>query len=157
MHPFDESSQQYIATITVNSRLYNVTVHLSYDGTEHTGRLWFAEDSWDDDGVPDRGLLPGRTESEVIGLARALSQDELVARFHRSRANRRRYVALRAVTEEMLRKVRYLNQVAISMRAGMLDSAGAAQEIGLTEQQLHELVRRLRDSAGLEVKRGSDI
>jgi hypothetical protein len=36
------------------------------------------------------------------------------------------------------------------MRAGMLDLEGAAQEIDLTERQLHELVRRMRDAAGLD-------
>ncbi|HEU4643737.1 MAG TPA: hypothetical protein VFS44_14870 [Gemmatimonadaceae bacterium] len=65
-------------------------------------------------------------------------------------ADRRRYLALRAVTVELLGKVRYLNQVAIAMRTGMLDLEGAAQEIDLTERQLHELVRRMRDAAGLD-------
>ena len=44
-----------------------------------------------------------------------------------------------------------LNQVAISMRAGLLDVDGAAQEIDLTEKQLHELIDRLRSYAGVEV------
>lgn len=65
-------------------------------------------------------------------------------------ADRRRYLALRAITGDLLGKVRYLNQVAIAMRAGMLDLEGAAQEIDLTERQLHELVRRMRDAAGLD-------
>jgi len=50
----------------------------------------------------------------------------------------------------MLSKIRYLNQVAISMRAGLLDVDGAAQEIALTERQLHEIVDRLRALAGVE-------
>jgi hypothetical protein len=57
---------------------------------------------------------------------------------------------LRKVTEEILSKIRYLNQVAISMRAGLLDMDGAAQEIDLTEKQLHELIDRLRSYAGVE-------
>ena len=50
----------------------------------------------------------------------------------------------------MLSKIRYLNQVSISMRAGLLDVSGAASEIEITERQLHELVDRLRSFAGQE-------
>jgi hypothetical protein len=65
-------------------------------------------------------------------------------------AEKRRYHKLRRVTEDMLVKVRFMNQLAISMRAGLLDAEGAAQEIELTERQLHDLVNVLRDAAGLE-------
>jgi len=54
------------------------------------------------------------------------------------------------VTEDILAKVKYMNQVAISMRAGFLDAEGAAQEIELTERQLHDLVGTLRHHAGVE-------
>jgi hypothetical protein len=50
----------------------------------------------------------------------------------------------------MLAKIRYMNQLSISMRAGLLDMEGAAQEIEGAERQLHELVDRLRDAAGVE-------
>jgi len=40
--------------------------------------------------------------------------------------------------------------VAISMRAGLLDVEGAAQEIDLTEKQLHALIDRLAIHAGIE-------
>ena len=36
------------------------------------------------------------------------------------------------------------------MRAGLLDMDGAAQEIDLTEKQLHELIDRLKSYAGVE-------
>ena len=39
------------------------------------------------------------------------------------------------------------------MRAGLIDLDGAAQEIDVTEHQLHELIRRLREVAGLEDNR----
>ena len=57
---------------------------------------------------------------------------------------------LRATTGELLRNVRYLNQVAVSMRAGLIDMEGAAQEIDFTEHELHEIITRLRDVAGVE-------
>jgi hypothetical protein len=36
------------------------------------------------------------------------------------------------------------------MRAGLLDIDGAAQEISMTERQLHELIDALRSHAGVE-------
>ena len=50
----------------------------------------------------------------------------------------------------MLARVRYLNQVSLSMRAGLLDADGAAQEIGLVEEQLHEIVSQLKSVAARE-------
>jgi len=43
--------------------------------------------------------------------------------------------------------------VSISMRAGLLDEEGAAQELELTEKQLHELIGHLRYSVGVEGER----
>lgn len=76
--------------------------------------------------------------------------EERFARSERASLDRRRYLALRGVTDEFLGTLRYLNQVTIAMRAGMLDLEGAAQEIDATEQQLHDLVRRMREVAGLD-------
>jgi hypothetical protein len=62
----------------------------------------------------------------------------------------RRFLGLRKHTDEILAKIRYLNQVAISMRAGLLDVEGAAQELDLTEKQLHQLIDQLSEHAGKE-------
>lgn len=150
MRPLEESVQPHIATVNVGGQRFGVSVLISYDGIEYVGRLWYAEEDWEDAGIPDRGVLPGRSRDEVIAQARRLTGDELVARYKRAAANKRRFLALRSVTDEFLRKVRYLNQVAISMRAGLIDLDGAAQEIDVTEHQLHELIRRLREVAGVE-------
>ena len=61
-----------------------------------------------------------------------------------------RFLEFRRTTDEVLTKIRYLHQVAVSMRSGMLDSEGASQEIELTERQLHDCIRRLREQAGFE-------
>ena len=37
-----------------------------------------------------------------------------------------------------------------SIRAGLLDQEGAAQELDITEKQLHELVDRLHTAAGVD-------
>jgi hypothetical protein len=150
MMPAEDSIERDITTIGAEDRRLNVSLIVSYDGIEHVGRLWFSEEEWEDQGIPDRGVISGRSSDEVIASARALTEPELLARLQRATVNKRRYLSLRAVTDDILRKVRYLNQVAVSMRAGLVDLEGAATEIDFTEHQLHELVARLRDAAGVE-------
>jgi hypothetical protein len=151
MSQMDDTTQPHITTIDVEGKRFNVSVRIVYDGIEYVGRLWFAEDGWDDHGLPDRGAFPGRSKEEVIAFARRLFPHELVQRYRRAQAEKRRFKGLRKVTDEVLSKIRYLNQVAISMRAGLLDMEGAAQEIDLTERQLHELIDRLKSYAGVEL------
>jgi len=139
-----------ITTIDVDDHQFRVTVHSAHDGVEFVGRLWFADVSWDNSGIPDRGVLPGRTEAEVLALARRLRPDELLQRYRRANAEKRRFHGLRHLTLEMLAKIRYMNQVAVSMRTGLLDREAAAQEMELTEQQLKELVKQARVLAGVE-------
>jgi hypothetical protein len=146
----DENVQPHIATLEYDGRRFNVTCKVVFDGIEYVGHLWFADEAWDDNGVPDRGSLPGRTRDETLTLARRLTPQELMLRYRRALAEKRRFTGLRKATEDILEKIRYLNQVAISMRAGLLDSDGAAAEIELTERQLHEIVEKLKVFAGIE-------
>jgi len=146
----DDSVQPHIATLEYDGRRFNVTCKVVFDGIEYVGHLWFADEAWDDSGVPDRGSLPGRTREETLTLARRLTPQELMLRYRRALAEKRRFTGLRKATEDILEKIRYLNQVAISMRAGLLDSDGAAAEIELTERQLHEIVEKLKVFAGIE-------
>ena len=150
MSTYDEITQPHIATIEVDGRRYNVSCRVGFDGVEYVGRLWFSDESWDDLGLPDRGALPGHNKEEVLAQARRLTSEELVKRHRRALAEKRRFHGLRKATDEILAKIRYLNQVAISMRAGLLDVEGAAQEIDLTEKQLHALIDRLSSFAGVE-------
>jgi hypothetical protein len=146
----DDITQPHVGTIEYEGRRYNVSVRVVYDGIEYVGRLWFADESWDDLGLPDRGALPGKTRDEVVAQAKKLSTADLAKRHKRARAEKRRFLGLRRHTEDILAKIRYLNQVAISMRAGLLDVEGAAQEIDLTEKQLHVLIDQLGEHAGVE-------
>ena len=146
----DETVQPHIATLDYDGRRYNVSCRIAFDGIEYVGRLWFADESWDDGGLPDRGALPGRSRDEVLALARRLTQQELMLRYRRALAEKRRFTGLRRATDDILGKIRYLNQVAISMRAGLLDTEGAAAEIDLTERQLHEIIEKLKLHAGVE-------
>ena len=146
----DDNVQPHIATLDYDGRRFNVTCRVAFDGIEYVGQLWFADEAWDDNGVPDRGALAGRTREEALVLARRLTPQELMLRYRRALAEKRRFTGLRKATEDILEKIRYLNQVAISMRAGLLDSDGAAAEIELTERQLHEIVEKLKIFAGIE-------
>jgi hypothetical protein len=150
MSSYDEITQPHIATIESDGRRCNVSCRIGFDGVEYVGRLWFADESGDDLGRPDRGALPGRTKEEVLSLAKRLTEEELVKRHRRALSAKRRFRSLRKTTDEILAKIRFLNQVAISMRAGLLDVEGAAQEIDLTEKQLHALIDRLSSLAGVE-------
>lgn len=142
--------QPHVASIEHEGRRLDVSCRIAFDGVEYVGRLWFADETLADSGLTDRGALPGRSRDEVLALALRLTPAELALRYRRAVAERRRFHDLRRATEEILGKIRYLNQVSISMRAGLLDAEGAAQELELTERQLHDLVERLRYAAGVE-------
>ncbi len=150
MPPLSAVSQTVIGTIDVDGRQFRVTARAAHDGIEFVGRLWFADADWGNAGIPDRGVLPGRTEEEVLALARRLRPDELLTRYRRANAEKRRFHGLRQLTMELVAKIRYMNQVAISVRSGLLDAEAAAQEMELTERQLEELVRQVRMLAGVE-------
>jgi hypothetical protein len=150
MLPFGSVTRTAIATIDVDERRLRVTLHVAHDGVEYVGRLWFADTAWEDAGIPDRGVFPGRNEGEVLVLARRLRPDEMLQRYRRANAEKRRFHGLRQLTLEVLAKIRYLNQVAVSMRAGLLDVDAAQQELELTERQMVELVRQAKLLAGVE-------
>ena len=80
----DETVQPHIATLDYDGRRYNVSCRIAFDGIEYVGRLWFADETWDDGGLPDRGALPGRSRDEVLALARRLTQQELMLRYRRA-------------------------------------------------------------------------
>ncbi|MBK5189007.1 MAG: hypothetical protein JJD97_12250 [Gemmatimonadaceae bacterium] len=71
MMPAEDSIEREIATISDDGRRLAVSLSVSFDGIEHVGRLWFAEEEWEDEGIPDRGVIAGRTTEDVIAAARA--------------------------------------------------------------------------------------
>lgn len=150
MVPLHDVIQPVIATITEDGRTLRVSCRVAFDGVEYVGRLCFADQEIEDSELTDRGAIPGRTRDEVLALAQRLTPAELALRFRRAVTERRRYLDLRRLTEEVLSRIRYLNQVSIAMRARLLDQEGAAHELDVTEKQLHDLVTRLRVAAGVE-------
>jgi hypothetical protein len=143
-------AQPYVGTLEYLGRRYTVSCRLAFDGIEYVGRLWFTEDECDDVGLPDRAAIPGRTPDEVLDLARRLNAEELGRRHRRALAEKRHFLKLRRLTDDVLTKIRYMNQIAVSMREGWIDEDGASQELELTERQLHDCIDRLRGLAGQE-------
>lgn len=150
MPSLTQDTAPVVATIDHQGRRIVVTCRVGFDGIEHVGRLWFAEEGTGERGIPDRGAIPGRSADAVIELARTLSPQELALRHRRAVAEKRRYLQLRSVTDEIINRIRYMNQVAISVRMGMIDQEGAGQEMELIEHQLRDCVGRLRGAAGIE-------
>jgi hypothetical protein len=139
-----------IATIEHQGRRYVVTCRIGFDGVEYIGRLWFGPEDGGEGLMPDRAASPGRTRDEVLAFAQRFSTQELMVRHRRAMAEKRRYLSLRRATDEIIAKIRYMNQLALSMKAGVIDPEGAGQEMLLTEQQIIDVVKRLKDYAGLE-------
>jgi hypothetical protein len=151
MTTLEKFEMPHIATIDVEGRRYNVALRIDHDGVEFVGRLWFSDEAWaEDDGIVDQGVLPGKSPDAVIGQAQGFAERELVQRYRRALAQKRRFHALRRLTVEVLENIRHLNALATSMRAGLVEMDEAAAEIDQTEDRLHELIDRLRPVAGVE-------
>lgn len=149
MTMIEQTEPAHVTTVEIDGRRFNVTVAVEFDGVEHVGHLWFADEEWEDEGVRDHGIIAGQAPEAVLAHARQLSQPELALRFQRAQADKRRFHGLRRVTDEVLNHIRYLNKVATSMRAGLLDVDEAATEIDETEKRLHDMVGQLRHFAGV--------
>jgi hypothetical protein len=139
-----------IGTIDYQDRRIAVSCRIGFDGVEYVGHLWFAPEDGTGPALPDRAAIPGRSRDDVLAFAQRLTPHELVVRHRRALAEKRRYFRLRRATEEIIAKVKYMNQIAISMQAGVIDPDGASQELELTEQQIVEIVGRLKEFAGVE-------
>lgn len=141
--------QLHVTTVEIDGRRFNVSIAVEFDGIEHVGHLWFEDEEWDDDGLRDHGSIPGQSPDQVLSHARQLSQGELKLRYQRAVSDKRRFHGLRRATDDVLSNIRYLNKVATSMRAGLLDVDEAAAEIDETEKKLHHMVGQLRHFAGV--------
>jgi hypothetical protein len=145
----DASSQTYIGTVENFGARHSVYCRVAYDDVEFVGRLWFIEHGSPGGGIPDRAAMPGRSCEEVLASARRLTPDELRCRHARAFAERRQYLRLRRVTDEILTKIRFLNQLAIAVQGGLLAEPDVRQEVEQAEWQLHQCVDRLWPAAGV--------
>ena len=146
----EDEEELFVTTTDIDGRTYSVTVRVDFDGIEHVGHLFFRDSDWEEDeGLRDHGMIPGRSRDDIQAAARALSNHDLTLRHRRAITDRRRFNGLRHLTQEVLTQIRYLNKVATSMRAGLLDVEEAANEIASTERRLHDMVGQLRNYAGV--------
>ena len=143
-------AQQHLTTFDIDGKQYDVTIRGEYDGIEHVAKLYFSEAGGSSAGIPDRGVFSGTTLGEAIERARRLTHEDLTRRLKRAQAAKRRFFQLRHAVEEMLENVKYMNRVATSVRAGIIDLEGGNQELDLIEGKLIATVRRLRSIAGVE-------
>jgi len=145
-----QPEELFVTSVDIDGRSYSVSLRVDFDGVEHVGHLLFRDAEWaEDDGVIDYGTIPGQNPTEVLANARALTDHDFALRHRRAVAERRRFNGLRQLTQQVLDQIRYLNKVATSMRAGLLDVDEAASEIASTEQRLHDMVGQLRTWAGV--------
>lgn len=142
------SEQHHVAVLERAEGRFNVSVMIEFNGVDHVGYLWFAEDGWDDDGFRDFSPILGTGPDAIQARARAIPEGDLHLRLERARTERRRASAFRRATDDVLHHIRYLHRIATSMREGLLGEAEATAELDETERRLHEMVGRLRTHAG---------
>jgi hypothetical protein len=145
----DNHGAPFLGFVDLDGRRFEATCPITWDGVEYVGRIVFSEIATNAPPIPDRGTYPGRDREEVLRSTQRFTPEELAQRLHRALVEKREFHELRNVTQDILAKIRYMNQVALSMHAGLLDAEGANGEIELTEKQIHELVSQLRKHAGI--------
>ena len=143
--PFRQGFVGYVYAGALKWRVM-LRLHLELDGCR--GRLWFAEAGGTE--VWDTEELVGRSPEELLRQARAFSAEELIRRLRASYGERRRFFALRAVTDELIEQVRGLNRASVRAATHELDGTRAVRDIARLQERMHILVDGLRDVAGKE-------
>jgi hypothetical protein len=143
--PFRQGFVGYVYAGALKWRVM-LRLHLELDGCR--GRLWFAEAGGTE--VWDTEPLVGPSPEELLRQARAFSAEELIRRLRASYGERRRFFALRAVTDELIEQVRGLNRASVRAAMHELDGARAVRDIARLQERMHLLVDGMRDVAGKE-------
>jgi len=144
----DPFRQGFVGYVYVGALKWRVMLRLHREMDGCRGRLWFAEAGGTE--VWDTEELVGRSPEELLRQARAFSAEELIRRFHASYGERRRFFALRAVTDELIEQVRGLNRASVRAATHELDGPRAVREIARLQERMHFLVDGIRDVAGKE-------
>lgn len=139
----------------IDGHFYDVTVQLWHDGTKYAGRVWFAGQGTGEGGMPGRRLFYGATRDEVLERVREMPEQDLKGQFRSAMIDRRRYLQLRALTDDILHNIRVFNQVAVEWRTGLSAPEAAEAEMTRLEERLHDLVNGIRAVAGLEGERAT--
>ena len=139
-----------LPAMQIDNQWYQVWVQIWHDGTKFAGRLWFTGPGTGDGAMPGRRLFYGTTREELLGRVEELGDEQMRGQFRHAMVDRRRYLPLRAVTEEILHNIRMINQVAVEWRSGNTPAEHAEREMDHIEERLRELVASLRTVAGVE-------
>jgi hypothetical protein len=151
--PGDEPVRQgFVGYVYIGALKWRVMLRLAPESSVWRGQLWFAEAGGME--VKDGEVLVGRSAEELLQQARSLPAEDLIRRFRASYGERRRFFALRAVTDELIEHVRGLNRAALRAAAHQLDGPLAVQEIARHEEHMHLLVEGMHDVAGREGRSG---
>ena len=144
-----ESTDHPIGTITIDDQKYLVSLRVTYDGIEYIGRLLFTDEST---GIfyQDHGGVPGTSVADAVHKAKEFTDSQLEQRCHRALAEKRRFGKLRRTTDEMIDKIRHLNRLAVGLEKGTVDRDSGNKELGDIQNELLEIVRRLKLHAGVE-------
>ena len=153
MSPIAVSTDHQIRTISIDGQKYFVSLRIRHDGVEHIGRLIFTEASTEIS-YHDHGGVPGVSADEAISKAKAFSEGELVQRCYRALSEKRRFGKLRRATDKMIDKIRQLNRIAIGLEKGIIEPETGKLELDQAQRELLEIVRSLRQHAGVEDEDG---
>src|SRR6185503_15928180 len=145
MSPSSSSTDHQIRTIDVDGQKYFVCLRVGYDGIEYVGRLRFTDASTEIT-YQDHGAVPGLSVLDAVRKAKEFSATEMEQRCYRALAEKRRFGRLRGAID----KIKYMNRVAIDLERGRLDRDGGRQELDQVQEQLLDIVKSLRQHAGVE-------
>ena len=149
MSPSASSTDHQIRAIDVDGQKYFVCLRVGYDGVEYVGRLRFTDASTEIT-YQDHGAVPGLSVLDAVRKAKEFSATEMEQRCYRALAEKRRFGRLRGATDKMIEKIKYMNRVAIDLEKGRLDRDGGRQELDQVQEQLLDIVKSLRQHAGVE-------
>ncbi|MGI9076619.1 MAG: hypothetical protein ACR2G6_04690 [Gemmatimonadaceae bacterium] len=139
-----------LAALQVDQQLYDVSLQTWHDGTGFAGRLWFDGPGTERGGIPGRRLFSGASRDELIDRVQEVSVEEMTGQFRHAMIDRRRYLPLRRLINDLLHNVRLYNQVAIDIRMGTKESEPGEAELLVVQKQMLELVGGMRKVAGME-------
>jgi hypothetical protein len=149
MSPASTNVDHPIRTITVDGQKYSVVLRVGFDGVEHVGRLWFTDEATKI-AYQDHGAIPGISALDAVRKTKEFTETEVEQRCYRALSEKRRFSKLRGATDKIIEKIKYLNRVAIGLEKGIIDREGGNQELQQVQGQLLEIVRDLRNHAGVE-------
>jgi len=147
--PTSGSTDHQIRALNIDGQKYYVSLRVGYDGVEYIGRLMFTDASTEIF-YQDHGGVPGISVLDAVRKAKEFTESQLEIRCHRALSEKRRFGKLRRATDEMIEKIKYLNRVAVGLEKGTIEREGGNQELDNIQAQLLDIVKKLRQHAGVE-------